>query len=292
MARFLPQDLSVVIPSKNEKDLKNTLLSLRSAKFGEKVELIVVDDGSTDGSCKDLFCIEPSVHILTTSGKGVSYARNLGARAARGKILVFCDANLIALPNLFEEILKAFENEQILVQAPYISDIANPDAAGFGMTLNQNLEGVWLGRCDDLTPVPILPSTCLALHSDIYWQVGGFDEGFKILGHEDVELSIRLWLCGHTLYLNPFTGIKHLFRALKPYYFSREHYVYNIIRLACLHFNTARITKTLNLYANNAYLNRLVSETMLSDVWQTREKYQQLKKYDDNWYVEKFKIPF
>jgi len=287
------QDLSVVIPCKNEKKhLRFTLNSILQAEYGQQVELIVVDDGSTDGCCEVLSADFPTIKLLQTPGAGASYARNLGAKAAQGKVLVFCDANIEVENDLFSKLLQGFEQENVRVQAPYVSDMTNPATGGFGMTLNERLEGVWLGQVFDLTEVPVLPSTCLAIYAEDYWQVGGFDEGFRILGHEDVELSIRLWLCGYSLWLNPFTRIKHLFRSEKPYYFKRTHWVYNVLRLSCLHFNKKRIAKALKLFYNHSYFIPLVSEIMTSDVWERRKQLETLRKYDDEWYMSRFGIPF
>ncbi|HHU32460.1 MAG: glycosyltransferase family 2 protein [Zhaonellaceae bacterium] len=288
-----PKDLTVIIPCKNEKKyLHSTLKSILDAEHGQLLEIIVVDDGSTDGCCAGLTDMFPQVKLLKTPGIGVSYARNLGAKGAQGKIFVFCDANIQVEKDLFIKLLAGFENPDVKVQAPYLSDIQNPATGGFGMTLNNHLDGVWLGQVHKLTEVPVLPSTCLAVYADVYWQVGGFDEGFRILGHEDVELSIRLWLCGYSLWLNPFTRIKHIFRSEKPYYFQRKHWVYNVIRLSCLHFNTKRIAKTLNLFKNHDYFIPLVSEIMTSDVWEVRKKLEALRKHDDDWYMSRFGIPF
>lgn len=293
MGKLEAKDLSVIIPCKNEKKyLSSTLHSILRAEDGQQVELIVVDDGSTDGCCEGLGADFPTVKLLQTPGVGVSYVRNLGAKAALGKVLVFCDANIEVEKDLFSKLLQGFEQESVRVQAPYLSDIANPATGGFGMTLNERLEGVWLGQVFELTEVPVLPSTCLAINADDYWEVGGFDEGFQILGHEDVELSIRLWLCGYSLWLNPMTRIKHIFRSEKPYYFQRKHWVYNVIRLSCLHFNTNRIAKTLKLFTDQSYFISLISEIMTSDVWERRKQLEALRKYDDDWYMSRFGIPF
>lgn len=293
MRKVIPKEVSVIIPCKNEKEyIRRTITAMRDSQYGSLVEIIVVDDGSSDGCCEGLENLHPRLKVLRTPGRGVSYARNLGAKAAQGGILVFCDANLVPEDNWLKVILQVFEDPQVRVQAPYISNIKDPRTGGYGLTLNERLETVWLGKVTQITPVPILPSTCLAIYKDDYFQVGGFDEGFRVLGHEDVELSIRLWLQGYPLYINPHTRIHHVFRTVKPYDFSWEHYVYNVIRLACLHFNVQRLQKTLELFQGMGQFTRLVAETMLSDVWAKREKFLQSRKFDDDWYMARFHIKF
>lgn len=147
MSRIVPEAVSVVIPCKNEKEnIKKTISAIKASKYGTQVEIIVVDDGSTDGCCEGLERLFPKLKVLTTSGKGVSYARNLGARAAQGDILLFCDANILPAANWLEKLLEAFKNPQIKVQAPGLSNAEKPNTGGYGMTLNERLEGVWLPK--------------------------------------------------------------------------------------------------------------------------------------------------
>lgn len=293
MGKILPPLVSIIIPCKNEKKhLTTTLQAIRSSRLGDLPEVIVVDDGSTDGCCANLEQRDLQVQLLSTPGVGVAYARNLGAKKAAGELLLFCDANIIPEADWLEKLLEAFTDPNIKVQAPYISDLANPGSGGYGLTLNNRLEVMWLGKVAELTAVPLLPSTCLAIYKKDYFAVGGFDEGFRILGHEDVELSIRLWLCGYQLYINPFTRVKHVFREQKPYYFGMDHWVYNVLRMACLHFKPARIAKALDVFKGYAGFSTVTAQLLLSDVWQVREHLAGLKKYDDDWFCQKFNIPF
>jgi len=91
--------ISVIIPTYNEgEDLIKCLESLSRQK-GEDFEVIVVDDGSTDGSIskvKDRISDWrlKGLKILNQSHKGAGAARNFGARLARGDILVFVDADM------------------------------------------------------------------------------------------------------------------------------------------------------------------------------------------------------
>lgn len=93
MAAQLPQPrISVVIPAYNEAaHLEACLRSLNEQDIGP-VELLVVDDGSSDGTAA--LASSLGATVLTCGHRGPGAARNVGARAATGNILVFADADM------------------------------------------------------------------------------------------------------------------------------------------------------------------------------------------------------
>jgi glycosyltransferase involved in cell wall biosynthesis len=98
---------SVVIPTHNRiNQLLLTLASLESQTISpDKYEVIVVNDSSDDGTVDRLSNYQPNylfkiVNNQDRGGPGV--ARNLGAKHAKGKYLIFCDADFIVMPNFFE----------------------------------------------------------------------------------------------------------------------------------------------------------------------------------------------
>src|SRR6266478_2754278 len=89
--------VSVVIISRNEGAwLRRTVENLE-ATLPARSEIVVVDDGSTDGSAAFLRHRKPCLRFLRTPGIGVARARNFGGQRASGEILLFADAHL-AMP--------------------------------------------------------------------------------------------------------------------------------------------------------------------------------------------------
>jgi glycosyltransferase involved in cell wall biosynthesis len=84
---------SVVVPTFNRSALlRHTLKSV----FGQRVtayEIIVVDDGSTDGTMEYLQSFGQEIKVLRQSNQGPDVARNLGARHASDKYLAFLDSD-------------------------------------------------------------------------------------------------------------------------------------------------------------------------------------------------------
>lgn len=100
---------SVVIPVyQAEKDLKRCVLSWL-AQTERELELILVDDGSTDGSaalCDELASIDQRVRVIHQSNAGVSSARNAGIQAAEGEFLLFTDSDDYVAPDYLEKMAR------------------------------------------------------------------------------------------------------------------------------------------------------------------------------------------
>lgn len=294
--RFKPE-ASIIIPCKNEgPNVKMTVDSIRTASTSEKIEIIVVDDGSGDGCCH--FLQEdseyPEVNLISSPGLGAARARNRGALAARGKYLVFCDAHITVPEGWSEKLLDTFKHPGVDAVSPAIGSLENPAAVGYGQTWNGRLETIWLPPPADMkiTAAPLLPGGCLAVRTGAFRRVKGFDNGFIVWGHEDVELSLKLWLFGYGLYVNPSVKILHLFRKKHPYPVTMDHVQYNLLRMAYSHFKNKRIDKVLNLIESGGQPEKILRSVLKGDAMEQRIHYFAMRKYDDDWFMKKFGIDF
>jgi glycosyltransferase involved in cell wall biosynthesis len=113
--KFIPDLLSVVIPYYNMGDyIQETLESIYKSTY-VSVEIIIINDGSSDihSSLLQTVSASYSVQIYSQSNKGLSAARNAGAHLAKGEFLVFIDADDKVHPDYFDEavaLLKKKEN--------------------------------------------------------------------------------------------------------------------------------------------------------------------------------------
>ena len=289
--------LSVVIPCKNEgQNLKMTLDSLFAAAPVNRVEYIIVNDGSTDNCCD--FIKENNrysdVKLISSSGLGVSRARNLGAAGAGGKYLVFCDAHITVPAGWQDDLVDIFRLAGGDAVSPAIGALDKPDATGYGQTWNERLQVIWLPPPPQMkvTPVPLLPGGCVAVRRDVFQQVAGFDGGFIAWGHEDVEFSLRLWLFGYKSFIAPQLKILHLFRKKHPYPVKMDHFLHNMLRLAYSHFKNERIEKILKLIDEVDNAEKINRSVLKGGALKQRSNFLARRKHDDDWFMGRFNIPF
>lgn len=172
-------DFSVVIPAYNEAlYLEPTLQSVRSQDFGGNVELVVVDNNSNDDTSK--IARRYADHVLHYADKqGASAARQHGAEKARGKNLVFLDADTVMSPNLLSEAAKSLKAGYVGGRAPIqvLDD-------SFGARWTEVVVNNW-HRFIGPTFVPYLYCT-----REVFHRSGGWD--LHITCAEEVRLQRRI----------------------------------------------------------------------------------------------------
>lgn len=124
--------ISVIVPVYNkENSLPRCFDSLRVQRGRAPFEIILVDDGSTDGSqkvCAAFAATNPNVKLISQSNGGVSRARNTGINAARGKFLLFLDADDAISPHTvtaLAQCIERFGDEVDVISYPIVYIAAN-----------------------------------------------------------------------------------------------------------------------------------------------------------------------
>lgn len=293
------QLVSIIFPVKNEGlNVKSTLESLFSVKINHLFEIIVVNDNSIDNCCDFLQTqfLNRNINLINTTGVGAANARNAGAGVSKGDILVFCDAHLEFEDFWLDRLLEPLITGDSDSVTPAIGAIGNPNFTGYGQTLWANPRSSkfrthWNIQQDNLFETAILPGGCFAINKAVFEDVGGFETGFPTWGHEDVELSIKLWLFGYCCHVQPNAKVLHLFRKNQPYQLSMDNYYYNLLRLAYLHFNPIRIHKIRKMITNGK-ADVIEKKVLKNGALLKKQEYLKKRKYNDDWYFNKFKINF
>lgn len=292
------QTASIIIPCRNERGhLQATIDSILGAGLAARHELIVVDDGSVDDSCA--FLTVPAyagrVKLLRQANQGAAGARNCGARIARGEILVFCDAHVRVPPGWLEALLSAFDHPSVDAVCPAIASQERPQDAGYGGTWDGRLAFQWLARppVPGLAQVPFAPGGFMSVRHRAFLDVGGFQQYFRVWGYEDQEFSLRLWLFGYQVYVHPDIKILHYFRPRHPYTVSFAHVDFNMLWMAFTHFTPARFSRAAALISGHPGFTGLISEVIHSAVAQgQRAEYHRRRRLTDDWFMQRFRIPF
>jgi GT2 family glycosyltransferase len=296
--------ISVVVVSLNEGDyLRRTVASLMASMPADS-EIIVVDDGSTDGSADFLGEPRQRLTFLRSSKRlGAPAARNWGAGHARGKFLVFSDAHVAVPRDWVDPIADALAHPDVGAIMPAMRAMRNYDdyaesaaqsskeARGFGLKWRDAALGVsWLGpREREAYPVPLLGAAFLGMRRNLFAAIGGFDMGFEFWGSEDAELSFRLWTLGYECRVVPQVDVAHSFRSERPYVLSWESVLYNKLRLATIHFAPERRNRVVEELQKNAAFKAAFGRLEASDAVARRHDLQSLRRYDDDWFFQRFR---
>ncbi|MBI3998914.1 MAG: glycosyltransferase [Armatimonadetes bacterium] len=208
-----PSDLSVVIPTHNGGGVLHRALEALQAQDAprDRFEIIVVDDGSTDGSTEGLQAKKGPValRLLRQANRGIAAARNLGAAEAKGRALLFVDADVWATPGLVSAHLAYHASRRDLgVQGRLVQ---HPDSlTTFFMRAQHRvmIHSTWRRR-EGMSPFHVI-SRNFSVDADAFRRASGFDEGFRGYGWEDIELAYRLVRSGVTLRYEP-TALAHHF---------------------------------------------------------------------------------
>ncbi|MBV8602803.1 MAG: glycosyltransferase family 2 protein [Candidatus Eremiobacteraeota bacterium] len=207
-------ELSVVIPTYNRlAELRLTIPSLlRQGLAAERYELLVCDSNSTDGTAEYLAGVareHSMVRHLPGAYSGRAAARNAGIAAARGRLVVFNDSDIIASEDLLAVHLRAHDAGRrcavvgLEVQAKSYEDYL---AKSRDPALREPLHPPSRKRLGWLY---FLTGNASVSREDLQL-VGGFDEEFTGYGHEDLELGYRLQRAGIPIVYEPQAVNYHL----------------------------------------------------------------------------------
>jgi len=295
-AKDIPS-VSIIIPCRNEQHyVRQTVDHIHAVDAGRPYEIIVVDDGSTDGCCDFLRYDRPvylDVRLLNTLKPGVARARNLGAGKADGRFLVFCDAHLVVSPGWLKGLTGRLEEGKAEAVCPAIAHTAAPGKFFYGGTWNGKL--CWISLTvppAEEGVVPLAPSGCLAVRRDVFFAAGGFEEEFKVWGYDDAEFSLKLWLFGHRVTVDPRIRILHISRPLPEHQQNGEYLVHNLLLLAILHFSGPRLARTIELARGYPDFTPGLPGILWRKHYARRQDYFQRRVFSDDWFMRKFNIPF
>ncbi len=200
--------ISVIMPVYNGAEfiVKSLPPLLEMEQRGEVLEVIVVDDGSTDRSMQ--IARELGAVVLSSGGRrGPGGARNQAAEVARGEFLWFVDADVVVHSNTAECLAKGFVNEQIV--AVFGSYDSNPPAQNFFSRYKNLVHHYYHQRASD--EAQTFWSGCGAVRRDIFISAGGFDvERYQYPSIEDIELGHRLIEAGGRVRLSRDVQCTHL----------------------------------------------------------------------------------
>jgi GT2 family glycosyltransferase/peptidoglycan/xylan/chitin deacetylase (PgdA/CDA1 family) len=199
--------ISVIIPTYNRRQvLERTLPGVLAQDFPpQDYEVIVVVDGSTDGTAEMLRDLKPqcSLRVLESQHLGAGAARNVGIRAAAGELVLFLDDDLITTPNLLQQHCAAHAGDDPCVIQGRMQ-IAPDSSQTIVRYAIERIGDAYYGRISPDMDLRFPEGTSSldvlsylvnsSIPRDALERCGGFDEQF--LAAEELDLGLRLWKMG------------------------------------------------------------------------------------------------
>ncbi len=198
--------VSVIVPAYNaQKFIGKCIEALLAQKYQrENYEIIVIDDGSTDRT-SDIVRTYPVKYIFQKN-KGPAAARNAGAKEAKGEIILFTDSDCIPFDNWIEEMVKPFDDTEIMaVKGAYKTNQKSIIARFAQLEFEERFEMLKKAGSIDM-----VDTYSAGYRKDIFLQMGGFDVNFPVANNEDTELSYRMSKLGYKMVFNPEAIVYHL----------------------------------------------------------------------------------
>jgi GT2 family glycosyltransferase len=276
--------ISAIVVSRNEgAELHRTIENLRDT-LPRRAELILVDDGSTDGSTARYRS------RIVADSLGVARARNLGASRARGDVLVFADAHIRLGNRWWQPLADALEDPKTGAAAPAIAQVGSVKGRGYGLRFTgPDLDARWLQeRPRGPVTVPIIPGCCVAMRRQAFRAIRGWDSGLRHRGGTDNEMSVRLWLLGYEAVVLPEVTVRHLFRAVSPYPVGWPQYLHNRLRLAFAHLSPQRMAKVVRALHRHPAFGEAMALVIASDITARRRELAARRTRTDEEYFERF----
>jgi len=198
--------ISVIVPTYNSQEtISNCLQALEQQTLSRDIyEIIVVDDGSIDNTRKLVKSFQ-NVQLIENGHGGPSVARNLGAKAASGELVVFTDSDCTPTSNWLEEITGPFQDSNLIgVKGVYRSNQKSIVARFVQLEYQNKYQRMVRNQFVDF-----IDTFSAAYRREIFLKNGGFDSSFTVASVEDQELSFRLAQKGYHMIITPKAAVFH-----------------------------------------------------------------------------------
>ncbi len=192
--------VSVIIPTYNRADYVCGAIESALNQSYKHIEIIVVDDGSTDDTQSRLRRYGSLVRVVAQSNRGAAAARNYGVEQSTGDIIAFLDSDDVWVPSKLERqvalLQRAGNSVPCCICNALLKFRRSHDDSSFSVAWLKPLleEGIWTNVSDVLATRFLLFNQTVAVRRSILEKIGGYDPSYAVL--EDYDLALRLSLEG------------------------------------------------------------------------------------------------
>jgi len=239
--------VSIIIPSYNRKDELIVCLNSILKQDYQNIEIIVVDDNSSDGTVQVIQRQFPQIQVIMDSVNfGPSYRRNQGILTSRGEYLLFLDTDVeLQEPSIVSRMVERLQKDNTIGEIG--GEIAIYDGEtkrAFGRDISytgQSHRVVALDGDSQLTPCDYLATCNCMVRKDVAIKAGGFDPYYGF-GAEDTDFGFAIQKQGYKNYVG-FPYAVHHKRIMATGRHSDETYRYRVTRIRFLlkHYGLNRV---------------------------------------------------
>jgi poly-beta-1,6-N-acetyl-D-glucosamine synthase len=228
--------VSIVVPAYNEeKVIVNCINSILASDYSN-YEIILVDDGSSDGTVSEMrrYEMNPRIKMVTQPNASKAAALNMGMLLSKGEVLFFVDADGVFAKDTIREMLKGFSSESVGAvcgnDAPINLDRLQTKLANLLTHVGTGFVRRALVTVDCL---PIVSGNIGAFRRSTLEKTGPFLEGF--IG-EDLELTWRVHKAGYKVAFRPHATVYvEVPSTIKGLWRQRVRWSRGLLKTACIH---------------------------------------------------------
>jgi len=198
-------EASIIIPTFNSAlRIGNCLDALLQHTQGRDVEILVVNDGSTDDTA-DVVRRYPTVRLMNQANAGPAAARNRGAMECSGQVLVFTDDDCIATPGWLDSMLEPFQQPEVVgVKGAYRTRQKSLLARFVQIEYEDRYR-----LMNSADSIDFVDTYSAAFRRDRFFEMSGYDTSFPVACAEDIELSYRMSNAGWKMKFAPEAIVYH-----------------------------------------------------------------------------------
>ena len=232
------KSVSIIIPTfDGASRIGDCLDELMKQTAGRDVEILVVNDGSTDDTV-DVVTLYSGIRLISQANAGPAAARNRGALEARGSIILFTDDDCVPMPDWLDAMIEPFEDPEVVGAKGVYRTHQKRLIARFVQIEYEDRYRLMAG----LDSIDFIDTYSAAFRRDRFLEMTGYDTSFPVACAEDAELSYRMSARGWKMKFAPAAIVYHTHPETLSRYLKRK-YKFTYWRMLALRKNPSKAVR-------------------------------------------------